>query len=54
MIKLKWDDNIIDNKLVSLDQSSFKHGDSSINQPLMIKHEIYNLFEKGLEFEECC
>ena len=47
-------DNIIGNHLISLDQSSFKQGDSSINQPLMIKHEIYNLFEKGLEFEECC
>lgn len=42
-------DNIIDNHLISLDQSSFKQGDSSINQPLFIKHEIYNLFEKGLE-----
>ena len=47
-------DNIIDNHLISLDQSSFKQGDSSINQPLMIKYEIYNLFEKGLEFEEWC
>ena len=42
-------DDIIDNHLISLDQSSFKQGDSSINQPLLIKHEIYNLFEKGLE-----
>ena len=42
-------DNIIGNHLISLDQSSFKQGDSSIKQPLLIKHEIYNLFEKGLE-----
>ena len=40
---------LIDNNLVSLDQSSFKQADSSINQLLSIKHEIYNLFNKGLE-----
>ena len=39
----------IENKLISLNQSSFKPGDSCINQLLSITHEIYESFDVGLE-----
>ena len=38
-----------ENKLISLNQSSFKTGDSCINQLLSITHEIYKYFGEGLE-----
>ena len=38
-----------ENKLISLNQSSFKTGDSCINQLLSITHEIYEYFDVGLE-----
>ena len=38
-----------ENKLISLNQSSFKTGDSCINQLLSITHEIYEYFDAGLE-----
>ena len=39
----------IENKLISSNQSSFKPGDSCINQLLSITHEIYKSFDAGLE-----
>ena len=39
----------IENKLISLNQSGFKPGDSCINQLLSITHEIYESFDVGLE-----
>ena len=39
----------LDNKLISTNQSSFKPGDSCINQLLSITHEIYKSFDDGLE-----
>ena len=39
----------IENKLISLNQSSFETGDSCINQLLSIAHEIYEYFDVGLE-----
>ena len=38
-----------ENNLISLDQSDFKPGDSSINQLLFITHKICKSFENGLE-----
>ena len=38
-----------ENKLISLNQSSFKTGNSCINQLLSITHEIYKYFGEGLE-----
>ena len=40
---------IFKNNLVLPDQSEFKPGDSCINQLLSITHEIYSLFDEGLE-----
>ena len=39
----------IENKLISLNQSGFKLGDSCINQLLSNTHEIYESFDVGLE-----
>ena len=39
----------IENKLISLNQSGFKPGDSCINQLLSITREIYESFDVGLE-----
>ena len=39
----------IENKLISSNLSSFKPGDSYINQLLYITHEIYESFDVGLE-----
>ena len=43
------DEFFTENNLISLDQSDFKPGDSSINQLLFITHKIYKSFENGLE-----
>ena len=40
---------LIDNNLISLNQSGFKLGDSCINLLLSIMHEIYNPFDEGFE-----
>ena len=40
---------LIENKLISSNQSSFKPGDSCINQVLSITHEIYKSFDDGFE-----
>ena len=37
------------NKLISENQSSFKPGDSCVNQLLSITHEIYDSLGNGLE-----
>ena len=37
------------NKLISENQSSFKPGDSCVNQLLSITHEIYHSLDNGLE-----
>ena len=39
----------IANNLVSKNQSGFRPGDSCINQPLSITHEIYQSFDDNLE-----
>ena len=39
----------LENKLIAPHQSGFKPGDSCINQPLSITHEIYKSFDDGLE-----
>ena len=39
----------IENKLISSNLSSFKPGDSCINQLLYITHETYESFDVGLE-----
>ena len=39
----------IENKLILSNQSSFKPGDSCINQLLPITHEVYESFDVGLE-----
>ena len=39
----------IENKLISLNQSGFKPGDSCINQLLSITHKVYESFNVGLE-----
>ena len=39
----------IENNLISSNQSSFKLGDSCINQLLSIIHEIYKSFDDGFE-----
>ena len=39
----------ISNNLISPNQSGFKPGGSCINQLLSITHEIYKLFDDGLE-----
>ena len=40
----------LDNKLISMNQSGFKPGDSCISHLLSITHEIYKSFDDGLEF----
>ena len=40
---------LIENDLISQNQSGFKPGDSSINQLISIAHEIYQSFDDGLE-----
>ena len=40
---------LLENKLVSLNQSGFKSGDSCINQLLSITHEIFQSFDEGFE-----
>ena len=37
------------NNLISPNQSGLKPGDSCINQPLFITHEIYKFFDDGVE-----
>ena len=39
----------IENKHISWNESGFKSGDSRINQPLFITHEIYESFDVGFE-----
>ena len=39
----------IENKLISSNHSGFKPGDSSVNQLVFIKHEIYKSFDEGRE-----
>ena len=40
---------LIDNNLISQNQSRFKCGDSCINQLISITHDILNLLDEGLE-----
>ena len=40
---------LIENVLISQNQSGFKPGDSCINQLLSINHEIYKSFDDGWE-----
>ena len=40
---------LLENNLISPNQSGFKPGNSCINQLLSIKHKIYNSFDEGLE-----
>ena len=40
---------LIENNLISSNQSGFKPGDSCINQLLSITHEIYKSFDDGFE-----
>ena len=40
---------LIDNNLISQNQSGFKRGDSCINQLISITHDIWNLLDEGLE-----
>ena len=40
---------LIDNNLVSQNQSGFKRGDSCINQLISITHDILNSLDEGLE-----
>ena len=40
---------LIENNLISSNQSGFKPGDSCINQLLSIIHEIYKSFDNGFE-----
>ena len=40
---------LIDNNLISLNQSGFKQGDSCINQLLSITHGIHNPFDETFE-----
>ena len=39
----------LENKLIAPHQSGFKPGDSCINQPLSITHEIYKSLDDRLE-----
>ena len=39
----------IANNLISKNQSGFRPGDSCINQPLFITHEIFQSFDDNLE-----
>ena len=40
---------LIQNNLITPNQSGFKTGDSCINQLISITHEIYKLFDHGYE-----
>ena len=40
---------MIENKLISPNESGFKPGDSWTNQPLSITHDIYKSYNKGFE-----
>ena len=40
---------LLENNLISPNQSGFKPGDSGINQLSSVTHEIYNSFDEGLE-----
>ena len=40
---------LIDNNLVSQNQSGFKRGDSCINQLISIRHDILNSLDEGPE-----
>ena len=40
---------VIENELISPNQSGFKPGDSCINQLLAITHEMYKSFDDGFE-----
>ena len=40
---------MLENNLISRNQSGFKPEESCLNQLLSITHEIYNLFDEGLE-----
>ena len=40
---------LIENNLISSNQSGFKPGDSCINQLLSITHKIYKSFDNGFE-----
>ena len=42
-------DFFLTNHFISMNQSSFKRGDSCINQLLSITHGIYVLFDEGHE-----
>ena len=41
-----------ENNLISLNQSGFRPGDSSVNQLLAITQEIYKSFDEGFEVRE--
>ena len=41
--------SLIENNLITSNQSGFKPGDSCINQLLSITHEIYKSFDDGFE-----
>ena len=45
----RLDEYFIENELISSSQSSFKPGDSCINQLLSITHDIYQSFDDGFE-----
>ena len=38
-----------ENELISRHQSSFKHGDSCIDQLLSVTHETYQSFDEGFD-----
>ena len=40
---------LIDNNLISQNQSDFKRGDSCINQPISITHDILNSLDESFE-----
>ena len=40
---------LLENNLVSPNQSAFKPDDSCINQLLSVTHEIFQSFDKGFE-----
>ena len=40
---------LIDNNLISQNQSGFKHGSCCINQLISITHDILNSLDEGLE-----
>ena len=40
---------LVDNNLISQNQSGFKRGDSCINQLISITHDILNSLDEGLE-----